>query len=194
MPTPAQAAFLDLAGQIGIANADIKVKTIEKVMWPDSCLGVNVEGMMCLQVITPGYRLVFETARGDFVYHTDESGKNVRLAWPLLIPGATLETDSGIFGQVLIGPNCGGPVTEENAAECDDKPYQAFLAVLDAEGKQLLRFQTDAEGRFRVLMPPGQYTLKPEVGQPLPLAAEQPFSVSAGQFSELVVLYDTGLR
>lgn len=99
--------------------------------------------------------------------------------------------DSGIEGQVLIGPMC--PVVQEGE-ECPDKPYQATLTVLDPAGRKIVQFQTDEDGRFRVPLPPGEYILRPESPARYPIAAEQPFTVLPGRFTHLSVVYDSGIR
>ena len=99
--------------------------------------------------------------------------------------------DSGIRGQVSIGPVC--PVVQAGM-DCDDKPYQADLTVLTSRGKEVIRFQSDADGTFEIALFPGDYILRPESPNGLPYAAEQSFSVLAGQFTELTVNYDSGIR
>jgi hypothetical protein len=93
----------------------------------------------------------------------------------------------------MIGPTCGGPVTIDST-ECADKPYQATITVLDANGLQVAQFQTDAEGRFQIGLAAGEYTLRPESATPLPYAAEQVVTVVEGQFTQVTITYDSGLR
>jgi hypothetical protein len=185
-PAFTQKLRVELAQQLGIDVAQITLKEASEVMWPDSCLGVEVEGMMCLEVITPGYLIIFATPLGDYEYHTDKDGTNTRLLPPK-------QGQSGIEGQVLIGPNCPGPVSSEDT-NCGDKPYQATIAVLDSSGQQVTQFQSDEEGRFKVNLPPGTYTLKPQADNPLPMAAEQTVEVQEGQFISVTIYYDTGIR
>lgn len=101
--------------------------------------------------------------------------------------------DSGLEGQVFTGPMC--PVMVEGQ-ECPDRPYQATLTVLDPQGKQILRFQTDEKGVFSINLPPGEYLLVPESpeGSPFPFADRQEFSVFPGQFTRIIVSYDSGIR
>jgi hypothetical protein len=101
--------------------------------------------------------------------------------------------DSGITGQVLIGPMC--PVVIEGQ-DCPDQPYQATLTVNSLNGKRIVRFQTDKQGNFKVPLAPGEYILHPERPQdrPLPYAGEQRFMVRAGEFTRLTVTYDSGIR
>ena len=102
-------------------------------------------------------------------------------------------TDSGIVGRVVIGPTC--PV-EMPGLDCADKPYQATITVLTPSGDKVTRFTADEEGRFRVNLAPGQYILYPESPNDmgLPLGVEQTFTVEEGQYTELLVTYDSGIR
>jgi hypothetical protein len=69
-----------LAQQLGLELADVALVSYEEVEWPDSCLGVQVEGIMCAQVITPGYRVILAAKGQQYEFHTDENGGNARLA------------------------------------------------------------------------------------------------------------------
>jgi len=104
---------------------------------------------------------------------------------------APTPTDSGIEGQVLIGPMC--PVVQIGV-ECPDQPFQAELSVLRSNGRHVLRFRTDEQGRFRVPLAPGDYVLRPESSNMIPFAAEQNFTVLPGQFTRIIVNYDSGIR
>jgi hypothetical protein len=105
----------------------------------------------------------------------------------------TPDSSSGVFGQVTIGPMC--PVVRIGKP-CPDQPYQATLDVLTASGDPVTRITTDAECNFRVSLVPGGYILRPESPgkRPLPTAQEQQFTVVAGQFTELLVTFDSGIR
>jgi hypothetical protein len=69
---PAQAG---LARRLGIAPQEIQLKLYEYVEWRDGCLGVYNPKLRCVQVITPGYRVIFITPQGEFEVHTNLSGK-----------------------------------------------------------------------------------------------------------------------
>ena len=99
--------------------------------------------------------------------------------------------DSGIEGQVLIGPMC--PVVQQGQ-ECPDQPYQAALTVNSLDGGKIAQVQTDAQGRFKISLSPGEYILHPESPNGIPFAAEQIFSVEAGKFTHITVNYDSGIR
>ena len=99
--------------------------------------------------------------------------------------------DSGIEGRVFIGPTC--PVVQEGQ-DCADKPYQATLTVNSLNGGKIAQYQTDEDGRFRIPLAPGEYSLRPESPNVMPFASEQIFVLEAGRFTQVVVLYDSGIR
>ena len=105
----------------------------------------------------------------------------------------TTPTDSGIAGKTLMGPMCPAIRVGE---ECPDQPYQATITVNNLEGRKIVQFQTDEQGNFKVLLAPGEYILHPETpeGKPFPYADEQRFTVLPGEFTRLIVSYDSGIR
>ena len=104
-----------------------------------------------------------------------------------------IPANTGIEGQALIGPMC--PVVRQGQ-ECPDQPYQATLTVLTSAGRKVTQFTTDTEGKFQVPLAPGDYILYPETpkNKPMPIGAEQTFTVVEGQFTEILITYDSGIR
>lgn len=100
-------------------------------------------------------------------------------------------TTSGVEGQVFIGPVC--PVVQEGQ-ECADRPYQATLIVNNSNGREIVKVQTDEQGRFKIPLEPGEYILQPESPNVMPYAAEQVFVVEAGRFTQVNITYDSGIR
>jgi len=100
-------------------------------------------------------------------------------------------TTSGVEGQVFIGPVC--PVVQEGQ-ECPDQSYQATLVVNNSNGREIVKIQTDAQGRFKIPLEPGEYILHPESPNVMPYASEQAFVVEAGKFTQVTVNYDSGIR
>lgn len=83
LPLAATNARLDLAAKLGLAHELlISVLSAEAVDWGDSCLGVETPGIMCLQVITPGYRVVLEAGGQRYEYHTNATGEQLVLVKP----------------------------------------------------------------------------------------------------------------
>lgn len=100
-------------------------------------------------------------------------------------------TDSGVEGQVFIGPVC--PVVQPGQ-DCADKPYQANLVVNNSNGREIVKVQTDEQGQFKIPLEPGEYILHPESPNVMPSASDQNFSVEAGKFTQVNITYDSGIR
>lgn len=92
---------------------------------------------------------------------------------------------------MTIGPTC--PVVQAGNP-CADKPYQAFLTVLDTHGRKITRLQTDTNGYFHIALKPGEYVLHPESPAAMPNAKDQPFTVQTDQFTTVDIVYDSGIR
>ena len=100
-------------------------------------------------------------------------------------------TTSGVEGQVFIGPVC--PVVQVGQ-ECPDQPYQATLVVNNSNGREIVKVQTDEQGRFKIPLESGEYILHPESPNVMPYASEQTFTVVSGKFTQITVNYDSGIR
>jgi hypothetical protein len=100
---------------------------------------------------------------------------------------------SGIEGQVTQGPMCPGPVASGDNT-CPDQPYQTTISVLDVTLKLVTKFQTDNSGKFKLVLSPGTYILHPESDKALSQATDQTVVVIAGQFTQVAIIYDTGMR
>jgi len=107
--------------------------------------------------------------------------------------GTAPPLDSGIAGKAMMGPMC--PVMIEGQ-ECPDQPYQATLTINNLKRVKIVQFQTDEDGSFNHPLPPGEYILHPESpeGKPYPFAEEQTFTVLPGEFTRIIVLFDSGIR
>ena len=101
--------------------------------------------------------------------------------------------DTGVEGIVTIGPMC--PVVQVEQP-CPDQPYAARLTVANPFGKIFTRATADADGRFRIPLPGGDYLLEAGAadGRPFPASASHPFSVREGVWTRLDVTLDSGIR
>jgi hypothetical protein len=108
-------------------------------------------------------------------------------------PTPQAKPSSGIIGYVTIGPNCGGPVKEDDT-KCADQPYQAEIDILDSAGKRVTTVQSDKDGNFKVSLTPGTYTLHPKTSGTFPTAADQTIAITEGHFEQVQIMYDTGMR
>jgi hypothetical protein len=71
-----------LAQELGVAEADIAVVSVEENEWRDSSLGCPKPGMNYLQVITPGYKIILEARGKRYEYHSDTNRRVVRCDKP----------------------------------------------------------------------------------------------------------------
>lgn len=73
-----EVARAQLARALGCAAQDLNVVSVDEVEWSDSSLGCPQPGMMYMQVITPGYRVVLEHGGQQYTMHTDSGRRAVR--------------------------------------------------------------------------------------------------------------------
>ncbi len=77
----AREALLEIAEKLGVAPNVPQLIVFEPVDWPDTSLGCPEPDRFYAQVITPGFRLVFEHTVGtevqQYEYHTNEDGSIV---------------------------------------------------------------------------------------------------------------------
>jgi len=97
----------------------------------------------------------------------------------------------GIEGRATLGPTC--PVARAEDP-CPDKPHQATVDVLDSSGELVTRFQTRADGTFKVVLPPGNYVLQGVSKGPLPRAPRLDVTVQSGRFTQVTLSFDSGIR
>lgn len=68
-----------LSEQLGLSPDQLTVVESVAVNWPDECLGLGGPGMMCAQVIVPGYKLTLEGNGQRHVMHTNSDGTKIML-------------------------------------------------------------------------------------------------------------------
>jgi len=99
---------------------------------------------------------------------------------------------TGLEGSILISPIQGGP-TRQGVADSKPLPKTAFI-VKQGE-RTVASFETDEQGRFRVSLPPGHYTIAKKDGNG-GLGFCGPFEVDViqGQMKSVQWTCDTGIR
>ena len=103
---------------------------------------------------------------------------------------------SGIRGIVAAGPDVPGRQSEPGA---DDPvpcltPYAAPLVVLDREGA-VVAASPRVLTAVQVDLPPGEYVVTPATGHDTyPIAQPVSVTVGPGQYTEVEINYDTGIR
>lgn len=109
------------------------------------------------------------------------------------------------------GPSFDPDVTPEPAPSMDpgatDEPeptafasacYQPYMATLvitdDRDDSARARITTGEDGTFRVDLPPGDYNVVPQNGDPFPIAQPLDVTVVAGDYATIEINYDSGIR
>jgi hypothetical protein len=104
---------------------------------------------------------------------------------------ATAPSSSGIEGVVLVSPTRPGPITKDTPTSAP-APNVTFVVMKGSE--KVSSLTTDAEGRFRIFLPPGQYTvLRDDPGARIGhwrFEAE----VKAGEMTAVRWVGDSGMR
>ncbi len=103
------------------------------------------------------------------------------------------ESGTGIEGVIMFGPTQGGPIRADIPSS---KPLaNATFVVENEKGAEVASFTTDDQGRFRVPLTPGHYTVSKE-GKKRGIGHYGPFDVVvlAGQMTRVEWECDTGIR
>ncbi len=119
---------------------------------------------------------------------------SITLAMALAACGAQpAQSGTGIQGIVQVGPTC--PVERINSP-CPPHPIAATIVVRDGNGAEVTRFRSGADGRFKVDLAPGTYTLVGlTVGSSfLPRPIPTSVTVTQGMYASVNVEYDSGIR
>lgn len=75
--SPLEVAIRYLSVLENLPTEEINVVTFEPVEWPDSCLGVVEDGIVCAPVVTPGYKILLDANGSSFEFHTDFYGSRL---------------------------------------------------------------------------------------------------------------------
>ena len=90
-----------LATQLSVAAEQVQIIEAEQAEWTDSCLGLGRPNESCLQVITPGWRVVLEVNGQRYEVRTDQTGSVIRVASPEGFPSGLENT---LWSLVSFGP------------------------------------------------------------------------------------------
>ena len=98
---------------------------------------------------------------------------------------------TGLEGEIRIGPTHGGPA---RIGVTDSKPLANTTFTVNKDEKIVTSFETDNQGRFRVSLPPGKYTISKRDGK-VKVGSYGPFEVEivAGQMKKVQWECDTGI-
>lgn len=104
-------------------------------------------------------------------------------------------SNSGITGQVLLGPTCPIMSNPPNSS-CGDNPYKTTIEITEIKSvrKNTYTTVTDVNGRYTMMLPPGAYSVHPVGGNPFPTCETKNITVSSGIIENIDLLCDTGIR
>lgn len=88
MPVPEEAraetaAREALAQHLGLEMAQITLRSLAAVDWPDTCLGLTLTDRVCQAAVTPGFRVVLDTAQASYEVRTNQAAQTVLIAGPV---------------------------------------------------------------------------------------------------------------
>lgn len=83
-----------LAENLGLEADTVSVASNEPAEFPDACLGVAMQDVLCAQVLTPGRVIVLESDGTRYEYHISEDGMRIQPATFAL----TWSREGGIAG------------------------------------------------------------------------------------------------
>lgn len=129
---------------------------------------------------------------GKYLSYVARTLAAILLLCGLYVATPAIADETGIRGKVLRGPVRGGPVI---LGQSHDAPFRASFSALDAEGK-VTRFESDENGCFEVLLPPGEYTIVPGRSAPILFPQRQGKEVTVPEdgFARVTLRFDTGMR
>ena len=100
-----------------------------------------------------------------------------------------------VSGVALSGPHC--PVVQNPPdPQCADRPVaDAEIVITNATGDRVDSVRTDADGRFTIPLPAGDYTFTPQpVDGLMGTPSAQSFNAAVASAITLSFDYDTGIR
>src|ERR1044071_3850411 len=63
---------------LGVAVENIEITKVEKMDWPDGCLGLPEGNEVCAEAVTPGWLLTFNINDQVYKYRVDKTGTIMR--------------------------------------------------------------------------------------------------------------------
>jgi hypothetical protein len=110
--------------------------------------------------------------------------------------GEAAGSGSGIRGAVFVTDPCTGRPTGDPRSRCPVRyhPLRAAVRIRAASSDLVRTVRSRRDGRFRVRLEPGEYTvtaLRGRIGEPPPARS---VTVAAGRYTDLILDYDTLAR
>jgi hypothetical protein len=103
-------------------------------------------------------------------------------------------SDSGVSGLTVVDRGC---AALRGSTPCPTEPLRARVEAVRAGSTATAGWtESDADGRFRLALAPGQYVLHPQnlSGAPVPTAMPVAVEVRSGSYVEVTLQFDSGVR
>jgi hypothetical protein len=78
--TVVNAVIKDVSRLENIPQTRLRIVNYSKETWRNGCLEVLKPGEMCTQALVPGYKVTVSDGSQQWIYHTNNNGRNLRLA------------------------------------------------------------------------------------------------------------------
>lgn len=76
----ANAVLRDLASRQGISTRELQIIDYNQQTWRNGCLELPQPDEICTQALIPGWRIVVSNGKQNWIYHTNNNGRSLRLA------------------------------------------------------------------------------------------------------------------
>lgn len=106
------------------------------------------------------------------------------------------QMQSGVRGVVRLGPTCPVTKTNQDDPNCADKLFETSLELVRFNTLEVVKkFSSNKNGEFEIRVPAGEYTIR-SVSKDLEGMCGKSglVPVEGGQFTEVIVFCDTGIR
>jgi PKD repeat protein len=71
-------AVSKLAAKLNVSPTSVSLVNIEKVTWPNGCLGIDYgTGSVCTQSLVNGYKIILNSGGQTYEYHTNSNGSQI---------------------------------------------------------------------------------------------------------------------
>ncbi|MBN3958164.1 hypothetical protein [Nostoc sp. NMS8] len=70
----------DLASRQGISTRELQIIDYNQQTWRNGCLELPQPDEICTQALIPGWRIVVSNGKQNWIYHTNNNGRSLRLA------------------------------------------------------------------------------------------------------------------
>ena len=71
-----------LADKLNINNEPIQIVDVQRVQWPDTCLGVQQPGIMCAMHVVDGFKITLSANNQSYEVHSNLDGSQIVLVPP----------------------------------------------------------------------------------------------------------------